>query len=208
MTQLPPGIRNIIFDLGGVILNLSVDTTLREMARLSGKSHQQVMEIFRAREEFLSFEKGIITEEEFRSALRDMYQLQCADAELDRCWNAMLLDIPVQKIGLLRQLQANYKTFLLSNTNAIHLRAFTRRLNEDHGLASLDELFHRVYYSQMLGMRKPDVEIYQHVLQESGLQPEETIFLDDNPDNIHGATKAGIHTFFVGHPDDVYKLFK
>jgi putative hydrolase of the HAD superfamily len=134
--------------------------------------------------------------------------VKASDAELDGCWNAMLLDIPVEKIKLLQDLKTKYKTFLLSNTNSIHLESFTRRLQVDHRLNNLDELFHRVYYSQLLGMRKPDVEIYKYVLEKNGLKSDETIFLDDNPDNIQGAARAGIHTFFVGHPDDVYKLFK
>lgn len=208
MSQLPSGIRNIIFDLGGVILNLSVESTLKEMVRLSGMTPAKVEEIFRQREEFHSFEKGTISDVEFRAALRQMYAVKASDKELDHCWNAMLLDIPITKITLLQELKTKYKTFLLSNTNSIHLESFTARLQQDHQINDLDELFHRAYYSQQMGMRKPDVEIYKHVLEKNGLNAGETIFLDDNPGNIQGAAQAGIHTFFVGHPDDVYKLFK
>lgn len=201
-------IKNIIFDLGGVILNLSVDSTLRKFSELSGLPVDKVIEMYHARPEFLAYEKGEITNEEFRQNLKDIFGITSMDTELDVCWNAMLGDIPAERIGLLRDLKSKYKTYLLSNTNAIHLDCFTGIVQSAHGIESLDPLFHKAYYSHLMKMRKPDPAIYEFVLKENGLKAEETIFLDDNMANLKGAASVGIQTFHVSHPDTIFSLFR
>jgi epoxide hydrolase-like predicted phosphatase len=201
---IPPHIRNLIFDLGGVILNLSVPYTLNQLASLTGLSLEKIMESYSSREEFLQYEKGLITEPAFRSALRKIYSFEGTDDAIDKCWNAMLLDIPPSRIAQLRTLKTRYRTFLLSNTNAIHVKCFSERLSKDHGLASLDDLFEKVYYSHLLNMRKPDPEIYRHVLKENNLNPSETLFLDDSAKNIEGAKSVGIETMLVTSADQLF----
>jgi FMN phosphatase YigB (HAD superfamily) len=109
---------------------------------------------------------------------------------------------------LLRDLKSKYKTYLLSNTNAIHLDCFTGIVKKAHGIESLDPLFHKAYYSHLMKMRKPDPGIYEFVLKENGLKAEETIFLDDNLANLKGAASVGIQTFHVSHPDTIFSLFR
>jgi len=201
-------IKNIIFDLGGVILNLSVDSTLRKFSELSGLPVDEVIEMYHARPEFLAYEKGEITNDEFRQSLKKIFGLKSLDTELDVSWNAMLGDIPKERVELLRELKSKYKTYLLSNTNAIHLDHFTGIVQKAHGLESLDPLFHKAYYSHLMKMRKPDPGIYEYVLKENGLKAEETIFLDDNLANLKGAASVGIQTFHVSHPDTIFSLFR
>ncbi len=206
--MLDKNIKNIIFDLGGVILNLSVDSTLKKFAEHSNLPPDKVVEIYHSRPEFLQYEKGEISNQQFRDALRDIFGIRSLDTELDGCWNAMLGDIPKERIELLRDLKSKYKTFLLSNTNAIHLDCFTGYVQKGHGLEALDPLFHKAYYSHLMKMRKPDPEIYEFVLKENGLNAGETIFLDDNVSNLKGAESVGIKTFHVTHPDLIFSLFK
>jgi epoxide hydrolase-like predicted phosphatase len=201
-------IKNIIFDLGGVILNLSVDSTLRKFSELSGLPVDKVIEMYHARPEFLAYEKGEITNDEFRQSLKKIFGLTSLDTELDASWNSMLGDIPKERIELLRDLKSKYKTYLLSNTNAIHLDCFTGIVKKAHGIESLDPLFHKAYYSHLMKMRKPDPGIYEFVLKENGLKAEETIFLDDNLANLKGAASVGIQTFHVSHPDTIFSLFR
>jgi putative hydrolase of the HAD superfamily len=203
-----PKIKNIIFDLGGVIIDLSVDSTLRKFSELSGHPVNQVIETYHARPEFLAYEKGEITNDDFRTALRDIFGLRSPDTDLDLCWNAMLGAIPPERVELLRELKKKYKTFLLSNTNAIHLDCFSGIVKKAHGLESLEPLFHKTYYSHLMKMRKPDPEIYEFVLGENNLQAGETIFLDDNVSNLKGAASVGIQTFHVTHPDTIFSLFR
>ena len=201
-------IKNIIFDLGGVILNLSVDSTLLHISKLSGYPIEKVMELYHARPEFLQYERGEISNDEFRKSLKTIFGVTSADTELDLCWNAMLGDIPAERIELLKELKSKYRTFLLSNTNAIHLDYFSGIVKKAHHLDSLDLLFHKAYYSHLMKMRKPDPAIYEYVLKENGLIAEETIFLDDNVSNLKGAASVGVQTFHVTHPDLIFSLFR
>lgn len=206
--MLDKHIKNIIFDLGGVILNLSVDSTLRKFAEVSGHPVDKVIEIYHARPEFLAYEKGEITNDQFRKDLKEIFGITKLDSELDEFWNAMLGDIPKERIELLRELKSKYKTYLLSNTNAIHLDYFSGMVQKAHSIESLDPLFHKAYYSHLMRMRKPDPAIYEFVLKENGLKANETIFLDDNEANLKGAASVGIQTFHVTHPDLIFSLFR
>jgi FMN phosphatase YigB (HAD superfamily) len=201
---IAPHIRNLIFDLGGVILNLSVESTLKQLADLTGLPLEKIMESYAAREEFLQYEKGLIEDVEFRSALRSIYRFSGDDAVIDSCWNAMLLDIPASRIEQLKALKSRYRMFLLSNTNSIHVKCFSETLSRDHGLTSLDDLFEKVYYSHKLNMRKPDSGIYLHVLKENNLKAGETLFLDDSAKNIEGARTVGIETMLVTNADQLF----
>jgi glucose-1-phosphatase len=206
--QIDSSIKNIIFDLGGVILNHSVESTLRKFSELSGQSVEKVVETYHSRPEFLAYEKGEITNDKFRKSLKEIYGLTSTDLELDEVWNAMLGDIPAERIELLRELKSKYKTYLLSNTNAIHVDFFSGMVRKAHGIESLEQLFHRAYYSHLMKMRKPDAEIYEYVLKENNLKAGETIFLDDNLANLKGAASVGIQTFHVTHPDLIFSLFR
>jgi epoxide hydrolase-like predicted phosphatase len=201
-------IKNIIFDLGGVILNLSVESTLKKFAVLSGQPVDKIIGLYHSRPEFLQYERGEITNDQFRKNLREIFGLTNTDLELDAGWNSMLGDIPKERVELLKELKSKYKTFLLSNTNAIHLEFFTGMVKKDHLLESLDPLFHKTYYSHLMKMRKPDPAIYEYVLRDNGLKAEETIFLDDNLSNLEGAASVGIQTFHVTHPDLIFSLFQ
>lgn len=195
-------IKNLIFDLGGVILDLSVPATLDGFCRLSGLDRGQVEDLFYANAGFLKYEKGLISDAEFREFVREIYGVKATDAQLDACWNAMLVGIPLVKLQLLTRLMQRYRVFLLSNTNNIHLQYINHvMLPGVTGGTSLEPFFHKAYYSHIMKKRKPDAEIFEQVLQENNLLPEETLFLDDHPKNIEGATVLGIRTLHVVTPD-------
>jgi len=202
------GIKNIIFDLGGVIINLSQEKTLQSFATLSGKPLVEIEEIVRKSSFFHLYEKGMITDNEFRSHLRASLNLTVNDELLDHAWNAMLLDLPLARIHLLEKLKGDYKLFLLSNTNNIHLQCFNQYVSRLTGYSSLDRYFHQAYYSHLIKMRKPDEEIYNYVLQNNNLNSVETLFLDDNTDNLAGANKSGIRTIHVHQPDVIFSIFQ
>lgn len=205
--MLPSTIKNIIFDLGGVIINLSVDKTHQAFANLSGLPIEEIKTRVHHGAYFHDFERGLITDPEFREHLRESLSMNVSDSQLDAAWNAMLLDIPLSRIQLLERLKSRYHIYLLSNTNNIHLQRFNRIVEQLTGKPAIDHYFHDAYYSHLLKMSKPDVAIYQHVLGQHLMLPQETIFLDDNKDNLAGANKAGIQTFHVEHPDQIFSLF-
>ena len=201
-------IKNLIFDLGGVILDLSVKDTLESFAKVSGLPLDKVKTLFVSSPEFEHFEKGEIDDAAFRDFVKRLYNVTVSDAEIDRCWNAMLLGIPKGKLDLLLELKKQYEVLLLSNTNNIHLSYInTKIVRPLVGEDSLDQFFHKSYYSHLMQMRKPDAEIFLKVLDDNHFKAEETLFLDDNADNIKGAASLGIQTVHVTHPDLVIEYF-
>jgi glucose-1-phosphatase len=200
-------IKNIIFDLGGVIINLDTHKTYEQFSKLSGIKVEEFISKASESPFFDQYEKGLLSDQEFREHLRLLLKSEASDSEIDNAWNAMLLDIPLKRIQLLQQLRANYRLFLLSNTNNIHLQCFTKIFQHTTGLPSLDNCFDKAYYSHLMKMRKPDDEIYRQVLIENQLMANQTLFLDDNLSNLQGAKSVGIHTFHVAHPDLIFSLF-
>jgi putative hydrolase of the HAD superfamily len=200
-------IKNLIFDLGGVILDLSVDSTLQSFSKVSGIDEKTVKQLFITTPEFERYEKGELSDDTFRSFVRQLYRIEASDEILDACWNAMLLGIPIKKVQLLETLKTNYNVYLLSNTNNIHVHYINNTLLPRIECNSLDDFFHRSYYSHQMKKRKPDAEIFQQVLDEGNFKPEETLFLDDNRANVEGAGKLGIRTVHVTNPDMIYHYF-
>jgi HAD superfamily hydrolase (TIGR01509 family) len=203
-----PSVKNLIFDLGGVILDLSVDHTIHAFSRLSGIEPAQVKKIYSSAPEFEHFETGAIKDSEFRDFIRKVYKTRVPDTQIDHCWNQMLRGIPEANLALLLKLKQKYNVYLLSNTNNIHLSYINQNiLKKETGQNHLDIYFHRAYYSHIMGKRKPNADTYEDVLQENGLQPSETLFLDDNEKNIEGAKTVGIKTLYVTNPNMILDVF-
>lgn len=189
-------IKNIIFDLGGVLLNLDTQATVLALKNHCELSLKEKELIHLAHDVFLDYEKGLIPDAEFRARLREYLASEASDEELDRAWNMMLLNFPPERISLLKALRKNYKLYLLSNTNGIHLKKVNEILQEAAG-KDLDHFFEKVYYSFYMFKRKPEPEIFQQVLDENNLVPEETLFIDDSLENVESAKKLGIHILHV-----------
>jgi len=198
--------KNIIFDLGGVIINLSEGNTLDAFDKLQGNDYADHQLILNS-PTFKLFEKGLIGEDQFRAELRTIFHLNASDQQIDDAMNAMLLDIPQDRLALLQKIGTAHQLFLLSNTNSIHMKCFNQILFKTSGRQSMDYYFERAYYSHLVHMRKPDPEIFELVLNENHLNPSETLFLDDNPANLAGATAVGIKTFHIENPSQLFELF-
>jgi len=204
MVKIPAGVSAIVFDLGGVIVDLSVQRTIEAFAQLSGFSPKKIAEAYTSFPEFFAYERGQITDEQFRIFLRNFFKPEASDNQLDACWNAMLVDLPSEKLQLLKKLQQHYKVYALSNTNNIHIRYVNEvMLNGEE----LDAYFTKAYYSHKVRMRKPDAEIYEFVMSDAALLPGNILFFDDNAANIATAQSLGIHAVEVEHPNQVYDYF-
>ena len=190
-------IKNIIFDLGGVIINLDVPKTYKNFARLGGISERQVISLVESSPLFNDYEKGLISSRTFRTGVKRLLRKNLSDQEIDVAWNSMLLDIPTKRLSLIEELKGKYNLFVLSNTNDIHIEAFNEIVDESYDLDKYHQLFDYIYYSYQINKRKPEIEIYRHVLDEQNLVPEETIFFEDNRDNIKAAATLNIHTHWV-----------
>jgi HAD superfamily hydrolase (TIGR01509 family) len=198
---------NIIFDLGGVIINLDIPATTKALKQLAEKYQTTSFKLQPDHHIFKAFELGLVSTAEFRDTLRSFIHPEVTDAEIDLAWNAMLLDIPRERLDLLQQLKNQHKTFLLSNTNEIHYKAFHKILYDTHHYPSLDEFFHKAYYSHLIQKRKPDAEAFQLILDENGLRAERTLFLDDTPQHLEGAQRLGMQTMLVTPDNHIHNIF-
>lgn len=191
-----PEIKNIIFDLGGVIINLDYNKTRNAFVALGLNDFDEIYSQSQQNGFFDSFDKGQLSPEEFRTEIRRHLTTEKSDSEIDAAWDAMLLDVPKEKLQLLSSLKTNYRTFLLSNTNAIHVKNFSAALSEKYGFSDFSGHFEKCYYSCDIGMRKPDAGIFQFVLDQNNLNAEETLFIDDSIQHIKGANQLNIQTLF------------
>jgi putative hydrolase of the HAD superfamily len=202
-------IKTIIFDLGGVIIDLDVNRTINSFASISGLSYPEVKNLYTSDPAFTQYERGLIDSATFRNGAKKLFNSSnVPDSVLDDAWNAMLVNIPKGKLELLLKLKERYTVMILSNTNAIHVDYINKKmLPQVVTENSFDPFAHKVYYSHLLNLRKPDPKIYEHVMQENKLNGAETIFLDDNKENIGAAKEVGIGTIHIDHPDKVYEIF-
>lgn len=202
------GIKNIIFDLGGVLLNIDYQLTNKAFTDLGVKNFTELYSQFHTDTLFEDLETGRVSDEEFIARLRPHIPGHVTDGQIITAWNAMLLDYPLARLQLLQQLRLHYNLYLLSNTNAIHLREVNAILERSRGIPSLAAFFDRSYYSHLIGFRKPEKEAYQLILDENDLRPEETLFIDDTLPNIDAAQKLGIQAIHLQAPKTVLDIFK
>jgi putative hydrolase of the HAD superfamily len=200
-------IRNIIFDFGGVILDIDPAQTLNQLKSLGVKN----VDIFQSPEfqhEIMGkFERGVLTPEVFRDKVRAYIGKNLCDQDIDDAWNALLLDIPKERIAVLEAVKKHYPIYLLSNSNEIHYDMYLRDLQLRFGYREFDQLFTKAYFSFDLHLSKPNPEIFEFVMFQHKLDPEETLFIDDTAEHIESAKKLGIRTYHLQHPVRVRDLF-
>jgi glucose-1-phosphatase len=184
-------IKNIIFDLGGVILNIDLRKTQDAFTSLGIKNIEDIFRMGHVDSFFKAYETGAINDEQFIGEIQKKIGLDVPPESIVNAWNVLLLDFPAERIQLLRDLKKKYRLFLLSNTSALHHIEFQQIFRNEFG-GSFDDLFDKAYYSHLIGMHKPDIASYQLILDENNLEPGETVFIDDSKANVEGAEKAGI----------------
>jgi FMN phosphatase YigB (HAD superfamily) len=187
-------IKNIIFDLGGVILDIDYNLTIKAFEQLGMKDAGHLYSKAEQNPLFDNLEKGLITENEFFDGMRKLSGLSLTNDQIRIAWNSLIIDLPVENVDLLNRLRKSYRIFLLSNTNSIHEKHYREMIIEKYGVFVFDNLFEKSYLSHHVHMRKPDPEIFEYVIVDANLKKEETLFIDDSPQHIQTATKLGIHS--------------
>lgn len=196
-------IKNIIFDYGNVIFEINFKRTQAALSQLgiadieaffAHKAHNSL---------FDDFEVAGISPAEFRDGIRDVAnQTELTDQQIDDAWNSLLIGVSANNHEVLLEMKNNYRTFLLSNNNEIHYQWIIDYLKKNFGIANYDGFFEKAYFSQQMKLRKPNVNIFEQVIKENNLSPSETLFIDDSPQHIEGARKAGLHTLLMDdHPE-------
>jgi glucose-1-phosphatase len=199
-------VKNIIFDFGGVILPVDPMAFAAGLIELGCTDVLAVHERFMTEHVYSRFEKGEMSPGEFRLMLRAGLPNHATDQQLDQAWNLILGEIPSHRVRFLVSLKPEYRTFLLSNTNQIHYDRYQEQFRETYGYPSLDNLFEKAYYSFHLGLYKPDPAIFKFVLNDRGLNPEETLFVDDYASNIEAAKSLGLQTIHLTEDIEVSNI--
>lgn len=193
---------HLLFDFGGVIIDIDYDATPTAMRRLSRAGSTIAFSQASQAELFDRFETGHLTPAEFRAGLRATYALDATDAELDAAWHAMLLGVPAERLALIGELRRQgHQTALLSNTNTLHIGEINKRLASQYGFQNgIADVLDRVFYSQEVGLRKPGEEIFRHALREMNWQPEDVLFIEDSPQHIATARRLGLRVLHLAPP--------
>ena len=196
---------HLLFDFGGVLINIDYQRTVEAVRRLS--RHGQGAEFTQASqaELFDLFETGHLSPADFRAGLRRHYALQATDEQIDAAWHAMLLDVPAERLAYLAALRrAGHQTALLSNTNHLHIAEINRRLAAQYGLQNgIADCLDRVFYSQEVGLRKPGEAIFAHALREMNWQPADVLFIEDSPQHLATARRLGLRVLPLLPPLDL-----
>jgi FMN phosphatase YigB (HAD superfamily) len=190
-------ITSLIFDLGGVLINLDPERTRQSFIKLGTPHFDQLFTMYKATPLFDGLETGHVDPDTFINTLQKETAKGTTEQDIIDAWNAMLLDFRLESLDFVKQLKALYPTFLFSNTNIIHHKSFQQTIKETTPYSSVDELFHKAYYSHEIGLRKPVVDAYRYIITEKNLDAGQTLFIDDNKDNIRGAKEAGLQTLHL-----------
>lgn len=201
------GLKNIILDLGRVILTINLDNTINSFKDFGFPDIDELDIVFSRYPFFRQFELGLITRKQFYAGIREITRKKLPDRTIQEAWNSMIGDYIEGAVPLVRQLGGTYRMFLLSNTNSVHEREYNRRLMENHGIKNLSAIFEKVYYSHALHLSKPDPEIFKYVLNDSHLIPEETLYIDDILVHIQSASKLGIRGIHLDLPLKLTEIF-
>jgi len=203
-------IKNIIFDYGNVIFEINFELAQQALLQLgiadietffSHKKHNPI---------FDEFESAAISPAQFRDEIRIAANNPAlTDEEIDAAWNSLLIGVPESVHETILKVKDKYRTFLLSNNNEIHYNYIVDYLKREFEMEDNSSLFEKTYYSQHMFLRKPNVEIFEQVIRENNLNPEETLFIDDSPQHLEGAKKAGLNTLLMDvHPRELESFLK
>ena len=199
-------IKNILFDLGGVLFHIDYQRTIDAFKSLGEADFERLFTQHQQNSLFDSFETGKISSKKFIETLQ-LSLPNCRNEVVVKAWNAMLLGLPAKHLLLLEELSKKYRLFLLSNANKIHINFVNNHLSQKHNIESIDGYFEKAYYSHLIGMRKPHPSTFRWVLNNAGIKAGETLFIEDTRQHIVGAKEAGLQTLHVKSNADLFTFF-
>lgn len=200
-------IKNLIFDLGEVIINIDTAAVKKHMLQKGVGNVDELHLKLIEQGTYHKLETGQISVDQFRASIKEVIDIELNDQDIDHAWNAMILDIPRERIKFMTRLKSKYKLYLLSNTNHIHWKYYDQYFQDTFDYPSINTFFTRCWYSYLMGVRKPDPEIFRIALDEGQLIPEETVFIDDLEENVEAAATLGIIPAHLPPEKEFMELF-
>ena len=207
MTQNLDGIQNLIFDFGGVIIDIDYDSVQNAFENIGIQDVRSFYQHDDHSRLVKNLETGLISEDEFREAIIQKIDNRVTHEMFDNAWNAILKDVPAKRVKLLEELSNYFHLYLLSNTNIIHYRKYVSDFEQMHG-RTLREMFQKAYFSHELKLRKPDKRIFTYVLDDAGIRADKSLFVDDSEINIRAAEEVGLKSLYKPQHDELTDFFE
>jgi len=199
------GIKNIIFDLGGVIYAINYQSTIKAFEALGINDFEEIYAKAGQSDLFDRLETGNISKQEFFEQINKFLPVPISNSQITDAWNAMLIGFMPEAISCLNDLKDKYRLFLLSNTNIFHIEEIRKRVGETYFL-EFCSVFDKVYLSHEMGLRKPHTEVFMHIVEEQSLVASETLFIDDSPQHVVGAVEAGLKAYHLKDYEKIANL--
>ncbi len=208
--ELSKEFKNIVFDFGGVLLDIDYNKTFVALKKLLGIEFDPNTLSPNSLKVLHDFEIGSISVETFLWNLQLISVKEMPQGlDLIKAWNAMLIGWDKDKFDFLLDLKSKYNIYLLSNTNELHLNWVYQDLKNNHNIEDFDtRFFNKTYYSHLIEKRKPNVDIFVFVQNDSRLTPSETLFIDDIRENVETAKSLGWHTYHHNPKENLIDVFK
>ncbi len=200
-----PNFKNILFDLGGVILDINVQATLKRFYELGFPAELMQFPDSMSTDLYYKYGTGKLDTEQFRNQIRKAAGVEMSDQTFDEAWNSMLVRFPEERIELLKTLSKRYDLYMLSNTSALHVKVFEKMYLDVAG-EPLNKVFKKLYYSHEIGWHKPDPEAWEFVIRDAAIKAEETLFLDDTIHNIKAAQELGFQAIHIHERTNLMNL--
>jgi len=200
-----PNFKNILFDLGGVILDINVQATLKRFYALGFPAELMDIHDSMSTDIYHKYGTGKLDTEQFRDQIRKVAGVEMTDQAFDEAWNAMLVRFPEERVKLLKVLSKRYNLYMLSNTSALHVKVFEQMYLETAG-EPMQKVFKKIYYSHEIGWNKPDSEAWEYVIKDATIKPGETLFLDDNIHNIKASQELGFQAIHIHERTNLMNL--
>lgn len=201
-------IKNLLLDMGGVILNVSYQKVIETFKSYGIKDFDKIYTQAAQVEIIDLFEEGKCTASQFRDGVRELLQKNLTDRQIDKAWFSMILDIPKDVIRLLETLKPKYRLFLFSNTNVLHIEFLKKEFERQLGFDLFSVVFEKAFFSNEIHHRKPHPESFEYVLKEAGIRADETLFIDDSKQHLDGAAKVGLNTYWLTGGETLLDLYE
>lgn len=199
-------IKNIIFDLGGVIYDIRYENIAEAFIRIGAGNLVSLYSKAQQTDFIDRYEEGLISSDVFCEKIRRVSEVPLTNEQIKEAWNAILIDVPAPRVEFLLKLKEKYNLYLFSNTNQFNYDCFTAHLKEKYGFDFFETIFKAAYFSHILHIRKPKEEGFQRILQEQRLKADETLFIDDSPQHIEGALRCGLQTYHLKDGETIESL--
>jgi len=198
-------IKAVLFDLGGVIIDVNYQKTIDAFSDLGVQNAADLYNQFDQSSLFDSFETGKVSSDYFIDQLSALVHHSIHREQIVDAWNAMIGEYPLEKLNLIQEISSKIPCYMLSNTNEIHLEKAMNALQKTP-YSNLELLFKKCYFSHLIGKRKPEPDTFSWVASQLGILAEDILFIDDSPQHVEGAQKAGMQTIFYRSIQDIERI--